>query len=84
VVVAKRLDQPFTRRDAKAEPGQDLAKPVDANPDVMSSRYSLTVPQAYFVQLVEERFAALLRCKSVMRQEVAAKKIALIEHVGQR
>jgi hypothetical protein len=59
VVVAKRLDQPFTRRDAKAEPGQDLAKPVDANPDVMSSRDSLAVSQAHFVQLVEERLPAV-------------------------
>ena len=49
VVVAKRLKQPFTRRDSEAEPWQDLAKPINAHPDVVRSRDRLAVSQADIV-----------------------------------
>jgi hypothetical protein len=42
-IVAKRLKAALAGRGAEGEPGQDLAKPVDADPDIVCLRHRLAI-----------------------------------------
>ena len=59
-IVAKRLKAALTGRNAEREPGQNLAEPIDADPDVVCLWHCLAIPQSHLL-LQDESRADLLR-----------------------
>ena len=81
-VVRYRLKPSFAGRDAEGESRQDLAQPVDANPDVMRSGDHLAVSQANFAQFGEEGFPAVHGSHRIVRQDMAAVQVAFGKHAS--
>ena len=79
-VVGYRLKPPFAGRDAEGESRQNLAQPVNSNPNVMRPGDHLAVSQANFAQFGEEGFPAVHGSHRIVREEVAAVEIPLCEH----
>ena len=79
-VIGYRLKPPFAGRDAEGESRQNLAQPVNSNPNVMRPGDHLAVSQANFAQFGEEGFPAVHGSHRVVRQEMAAVEIAFLEH----
>ena len=82
VVIGYRLKPPFAGRDAEGESRQNLAQPVNSNPNVMRPGDHLAVSQANFAQFGEEGFPAVHGSHRVVRQEMAAVEVAFSEHAG--
>ena len=80
VIRAESLKPPFAGRDAEGESRQNLAQPVNSNPNVMRPGDHLAVSQANFAQFGEEGFPAVHGSHRIVRQEMTAVEIAFIEH----